>query len=132
MSFKSVLRPEGSITAGLATVGLVYGVYQLEVGNVSQAGASVANHPILETSRKKAGYSALILVAGIALLAKDPNIVILGGTAIIAMELSYRHAIMQDPQTGAVVAPGPQAYQNAQTGGVPQAQQGQMSVGPTG
>lgn len=112
--FKSIMRPEGSIMAGLAVVGIVYGIYQLEVGPVSQAGASVANHPILDTSRKKAGYSSLVLVAAVSLLAKDPNIVILGGGAIIGMELSYRHAIMQDPQSGVVVAPGPNAYAPAQ------------------
>ena len=114
MSMKSILRPEGSIVAGLAVVGLVYGIYQLELGSVAEAGASTANHPILETSRKKAGWSSLVAVFGVALLARDPNIVILGGSAVIAMELSYRHAIMQDPQTGQLVHPGGSAYMPAQ------------------
>jgi hypothetical protein len=112
--FKSIMRPEGSIMAGVAVGALVAGVYQLEVGSVSAAGASEANHPILDTSKKKAGYTSLVLVSGVALLARDPNILILGGSVIIAMELSYRHAIMQNPQTGTIVRPGPDAYQPAQ------------------
>jgi hypothetical protein len=111
---KSIMRPEGSIMAGVAVGALVAGIYNLEVGSVSAAGASEANHPILESSKKKAGYLSLVLVAGIALLAKDPNILITGGVVIIGMELSYRHAIMQNPQTGQIVAPGPAAYQPAE------------------
>ena len=114
MDVKSVLRPEGSIVAGLAVVGLVYGVYQLSLGEVSSAAATDAHHPLLESSKKKAGYESLILVSGVALLARDPNIVILGGAAIIALEASYRHAIMQDPNTGQIVPPPAKEYQPAQ------------------
>lgn len=114
MSIQSVLRPEGSIVAGLATVALVYSVYQLNVGDVASAAATDAHHPLLESSRKKAGWTSLALVAGVALLAKDPNIVILGGAAVVGMEASYRHAIMQDPNTGIIVAPPAKRYQPAE------------------
>jgi hypothetical protein len=114
MAIKSIFKPEDSIVAGLATVGLVYGVYQASLGPVASVQATTANHPALETSRKKAGYTALAMVAGVSLLARDPNIVILGGAAIIAMELHYRSAIMADSETGQIVAPGPDAYQPAQ------------------
>jgi hypothetical protein len=114
MQIKSILSPEGSIVAGAATVGLVVAVYQLNVGEVAGAAATDAHHPLLESSRKKAGYAALATVAGVALLARDPNIVILGGAAIIAMEASYRHAIMQDPNTGMIVPPPAREYQAAQ------------------
>lgn len=106
MTWKSVLKPEGSVVAGLATIGAVYGVYQLNVGTVSQAHATTPNHAVLESSRKKAGYEALVLVAGLTLITKDANIGILGGAAIIAMELSYRHGIMSDTTTGKLANPG--------------------------
>lgn len=115
MTFKSVLKPEGSLIGGIAVVGSVYGVYQLNVGSVSQAHASPDNHPALESSRKKAGYTALVLVAGLTLLSRDANIGILGGATIIAMEMSYRHAIMAHPETGEMVPPAAsQNYQPAQ------------------
>lgn len=109
MSWKSILKPEGSTVAGLATVGAVFGVYQLNVGNVVQAHATTANMPALESSRKKAGYSALVLVAALVLLTKDANVGILGGGTIIAMELSYRHGIMAHPESGKLVNPNPAA-----------------------
>lgn len=111
MAFKSILKPEGSAMAGLAVVGSVYGVYQLNVGSVAQAHATEANHPVLDSSKKKAGYTALILVAGLTLLTKDANVGILGAGTIVAMELSYRHAIMAHPETGKMVPPGNSVYQ---------------------
>jgi hypothetical protein len=109
VAFKSVLKPEGSIMAGIATVGAVYGIYQLNVGPVSQAQATPANHPVLETSRKKAGFTALIFVSALTLIARDANIGILGGGTIIAMELAYRHGIMASPETGKIQNPNPSA-----------------------
>src|ERR1044072_4836742 len=115
MTFKSVLKPEGSIVAGIATVGAVYGIYQLNVGPVSQAQATTANHPVLESSRKKAGYTAFIFVAALTLIARDANIGILGGGTIIAMELAYRHGIMANPESGKMQNPNPStAYEPAE------------------
>ena len=105
-----IFKPENSVIAGLGVVGLVWADYSLHMGSTSAVHLSPANHPALETSRAKAGYTAAILVAGIALIAHDPNIIILGGMAIIVMEISMRHAIMTDPQTGQVVPPQASAY----------------------
>lgn len=111
MNFKSVLKPEGSVMAGAATVGLVYGIYQLNIGPTSMAQTTDANHPALETCRKKAGYTALVMVAGLTLLTRDANVGILGSGTIIAMELSYRHAIMAHPVSGDMIPPGHSAYE---------------------
>lgn len=116
MTIKSILKPENSIVAGLATVGLVAGIYQLDAGPVSQVQASDAYHPANTSAIKKAGYTSLVLVAGVTLLARDPNILILGGAAIIAFSAHYRHSNMVNPGTGQVEAPGAAAYQNADAG----------------
>lgn len=114
MNFKSVLKPENSIIAGIATIGLVYAIYQMNVGPLSQAHASDPNHPALETSRKKAGYTAFIAVSGITLIAKDANIGILGFLTIIAEEIQIRHAIMVEPNSGRMVPPAESAFSPAE------------------
>lgn len=115
MTWKTILKPEGSTMAGLATVGTVFAVYQLNVGSVSQATATDSNHPVLESSRKKAGYTALAIVAGLTLITRDANIGILGGGSIIAMELAYRHGIMANPMSLKMENPNPEAaYEPAQ------------------
>jgi len=116
MAWKSYLKPEGSIVAGLAVMGTVYAIYQLDLGNAAQVQMTDANHPGVETSHKKASYKAAIVVAGIGLIAKDANIIILGSASIIAMELTYRTAIMAHPETGVMVPPGESVY--APAGGI--------------
>ena len=110
MTFKSILKPSESTVASLATVGFVVAIYQMNVGNIAQVHASDANHPVLETSRKKAGYTAVAGVAALTLLTRDANIGILGGGMIIAMELTTRHAIMAHPITGKLTAPEATPY----------------------
>jgi len=127
MTFKSILKPEASTMAGLATVGVVFAVYQLNVGTVAQATATDANHPVLNSSRKKAGYTALALVAGLVLITKDANVGILGTGTIVAMELSYRFGIMSNPQSLNMDNPSPtSAYETAESQ-VPFAYQGETA-----
>jgi hypothetical protein len=110
MAWKSVLKPSDSVVMSAATVGVVFAVYELHLGSVAQAGATDANHPANTSAKKKAGYEALALVAGLTLITKDANVGILGGATIIAMEISYRHAIMTSPVTGQIVPPDQSQY----------------------
>lgn len=128
MSFRSVLKPEGSIMASVAAIGTVVAIYNLEIGPVSGAQATDANHPALETSRKKAGYTAFAIVSGLFLITRDGNVAILGYGTIAAMEISYRHAIMADPVTGTITPPAQSQYQNA-ANVVPITQQGPAASG---
>ena len=115
MTWKSILKPEASTMAGIATVAAVAGVYQLSLGPISQAQATDPNHPVLESSRKKAGLSSMVLVSGLFLITKDFNLAILGGATIIALELVYRHGIMADPMSGRMQNPSPAtAYEPAE------------------
>lgn len=109
MNFKSILKPDTSTVAGLATAGTVFAIYQLNVGSVAEASATDANHPVLASSRKKAGYMSLAAVAALVLITKDANIGILGAGSIIGMELIYRHGIMADPNSLKMQAPSPAA-----------------------
>jgi hypothetical protein len=117
-TIKSILKPENSAIAGVAVAGSVMAIYSLDVGTVASAHASDANHGALESARKKAGYTAFLFTAGIALLTKDMNIAILGGATIIGMEIHYRHAIMVNPQTNKIEPPNPSEYQPAQLASV--------------
>lgn len=93
----------------LATVGVVYGIYQLSCGPAVQVHATTPNHPALESSRKKAGYTALTLVGALFLITHDANLFILGCGSVIAMEFTYRHAIMSDADSNTMQRPSPYA-----------------------
>ena len=112
-SIKPRLSGENSIIMALATVALVVGIYTGKIGPVSVAHATGANDPNLLASTKKAGWESVVAVAALTLLAQDPNILILGGAAVIAEELSYRHAIMASPDTGAITPVTQASFQPA-------------------
>lgn len=109
---KPRLSGENSIIMSMAMVGLVVAVYQANVGPVSDVHATDAGDINLSKSVRKAGWTALTAVAALALLAKDPNILILGAATIVAEELCYRHALMTNPATGQISIT-PAAYQPA-------------------
>lgn len=111
-SFTPRLSGENSIIASLATVGLVAGIYNGIVGPVTDVHATDAGDINMMYGIRKAGWAAIAAVSAIALLARDPNIVILGGAAIIVEEICYRHAHMANPMTGALDIT-PAAYQPA-------------------
>jgi hypothetical protein len=110
--FTPRLSGENSIIAALATAALVIGIYNMKVGPVADVHASDAGDGNLAASVKKAGWEAVVAVAGLTLLANDANIAILGGAAIIAEELSYRHAMMTNPASGQIQVT-PASYQSA-------------------
>lgn len=101
-SIKPRLSGENSIIMALATAAFVVGIYNYSVGPVADAHQTAANDGNLLAAAKKAGWKSVVAVAGVALLAQDPNIVILGGAAIIGEELSYRHAIKASPDDGKI------------------------------
>jgi len=103
VDMKSVLKPENSMVAGLAVIGLVIATYNLHNGTAGEVAATSAWHPSTVTTNKKAGWTSMVLVCGVSLLAKDVNIFILGCSTIIAMHVSYIHAIAVHPATGQMV-----------------------------
>jgi hypothetical protein len=112
--FKPRLSVENSIIMSGATVALTIALYNGVVGPVSAVHMTDANNGAVMSSKKKAGFAALAGISAIALIARDPNIVILGGATVIAMELMYRHAISAHPETGQLVPPGSPVYQPAE------------------
>lgn len=119
MDLKPRLSGENSIIASLATAAFVVGIYSAKVGPVSDVHTTAANDGNLAASIKKAGWQAMVGVAALTLLAKDPNIAILGGATIVAEELAYRHALMADPGSGQIQVT-PASYQPAGGGNVSQ------------
>jgi len=112
VDLKPRLSGENSIITSLATVGLVVGVYQATVGPVSDVHATDAGDVNLTKATRKAGVVSLAAVFGLSALSHDMNILILGGAAIIAEELCYRHALLSTPHTGQLQVT-PASYQPA-------------------
>jgi hypothetical protein len=99
----SILKPEGSLALGVATAGMVYGVYSFSLPNTATMHATQANDNNIEAARKKAAWTSAAVVSIVALLTKDKTIFVLGGTMVVALDWHARHANVVSPETGQVV-----------------------------
>lgn len=107
--FTPRISGETSVIASLSVVALVVAIYNAKIGPVSDVHATGANDGNIAAGIRKAGWTSLGVVAAISLLAGDTNVIILGGAAVVAEELAYRHANMTNPATGQIQVT-PQAY----------------------
>lgn len=101
---KSILKPEGSIVAGIATGALVIAIYQMNVGNIVQVHMTPSHDINVGAARRKAAVQAVAAVSAISLLTKDATIFILGGGIAVLLDWHVRHAHVAAPDTGKMVA----------------------------
>lgn len=120
----SILKPEGSLMAGLATAAMVYGTYTFSLPNGAAIHATDAQDLNIEAGRRKAAIQSAAVVGIVSLLAKDKTIFVLGGLMLIALDWHARVANAASPLTGKVVSNT--GYQSA-AASVPDRQQGEAA-----
>lgn len=120
----SILKPEGSLMAGLATAAMVYGTYTFSLPNGASIHATDAQDINIEASRRKAAIQSAGIVGVVSLLARDKTIFVLGGLMIIALDWHARIANAASPLTAKVVSNT--GYQTA-AATVPDRQQGEAA-----
>lgn len=94
------LKPEISLPVALATGAVVYGVYSQFTPSVADIAAAPADDTTIDSSRKRATWTAAAIVAAISLLAKDSTVFVLGGSMVVVMDWHTRHANAINPETG--------------------------------
>lgn len=106
MTFTSILKPEGSIGLGIATMILTAVIYDRALPSAAQMHATEAGDINIEAGRKKAAWTSAAAVSAITLLTKDVNILILGGVTLFALDMHARHANASNHETGNLVTQG--------------------------
>src|SRR4051812_33390243 len=96
----SLLEPSESVAVGMATVTLVYGVYQIALPTLVDERVADSDNPDLQSSERLAAWASAVVVSGISLLTKDATVFCLGGTAIVALSWMHRHADQVSPLSG--------------------------------
>lgn len=102
-SFKSVMKPEQSVIASLATMGVVVAIWAQSTPNTATMQATNVGDVNIAASRRKALLTSMAAVFGLTLITHDSNIFILGGATVIALDLHARLANAQSPDTGKFV-----------------------------
>jgi len=104
MAFDSILKPDGSIAIGIATMIATVVIYDRSLPSGAIMHATDANDINIEAGRKKATWTAAGVLSVITLLTKDINVFILGGVTLAALDFHARHANASNPATGALVS----------------------------
>ena len=100
------LKPEISIPAGLATATLVYAIFQNATPSIADIRVAPVGDEHIAASERLASWTAAGTVSAVALIAKDPNIFIFGGAAVVALAWWHRHANLFNPNTGSALGMG--------------------------
>jgi 3D (Asp-Asp-Asp) domain-containing protein len=106
-----ILKPSDSIIASMAVAALAAGIWQYSLPSTAEMHATQAYDPNIEAARKKAAWTSAAVVSAVSLIAKDPNIFILGSVIVIAFDWHARHALITHPDTGQIVS-----YDTVKTG----------------
>lgn len=98
------LKAEFSVLTGTMTAVVVYGIYQNALPSVADTRSLQANNADLAKSERSASWMSAAVVSGVALIAKDPTVFIIGGAAVVGMAWFHRHANSVHPTTGTTAA----------------------------
>lgn len=100
------LKPDVSLTVALATGAVVWGVYTNALPTVPDVRVGKPNDPDINGARKAAAWTAAGVVGGIALLAHDSTVFIVGGAMVIAADWWFRHANNHNPMISGLTPGG--------------------------
>lgn len=103
------LKNETSLMVGLATAAGVWGIHQNMLPSIADIRLGPVGDLDIADSERAATITAMALVGGVSLMAKDWTVLIIGGSAAIAMAWLTRHANTVDPRTGSSAAPATEA-----------------------
>lgn len=93
---------EASLGVGLGVAAIVWAVYQGHLPSVAEVRVNAAGDPELSASLRTADWIAAGLVAGIAWVAQDKTVFVIGGTTLVALSWAHKHANHHDPAAAAM------------------------------
>lgn len=97
------LSQESSILIGLAVGSSAWLAHQLGMPSVSDIRQVDANNVDIEKSERTAAWVSAGLITGVALVAKDAGVFIIGGIMFIAINYWFKHANAVNPKSGTVL-----------------------------
>jgi hypothetical protein len=94
------LSPEVSLPTSVATGALVWAIYASALPNITDIRVGGQNDDHIASTERMATWTSLATVSAISLIARDPNVFIVGGAMTVALAWWHRHANAVDPDTG--------------------------------
>lgn len=93
------LKPDVSLSVALAVGAVVYGIYQNATPSIADIRSLESQNEDIQRAERGASWTAAAVVAGVSLIAKDPTIFVIGGTMVVVLAWTHRHADQVDTIT---------------------------------
>lgn len=107
MALKSVLKPDSSVTVGLAEAAAVYVIYQSALPSHADIRSAPPHDTTIDSARKAAAWKSAAVLGFVFLLTQDVNSFLIGGLALGGIDIMTKHANGVSPATGKLAdAPG--------------------------
>lgn len=91
-----MLKPNENLMLAAAVGAVVYGTYNIALPTIADARGLPGNVEDIDKAEKVATWGSLAVVSTISLLAKSPEVFVVGGLFTIGLAWSYKHASKVD------------------------------------
>lgn len=91
-----MLKPNENLMLAATVGAVVYGTYNIALPTIADTRGLPGNVPDVDKAEKTATWASVAVVSGIALLAKSPEVFVVGGLMTIGLAWSYKHASTTD------------------------------------
>lgn len=98
------LTPDGKLGLGLTSGVLVYGIFQIQMPSATDVRMAESGQADVQGAERGATWMSAAVVSGIALVAKSPEVFVIGGLFTVGLAWVYRHADMVNPITKKAVS----------------------------
>jgi hypothetical protein len=116
-----VLKPNENLMLAAAVGAVVYGTYNIALPSVADTRGLPGNTPDIDKAEKTATWASVAVVSGISLLAKSPEVFVVGGLMTIGLAWTFKNASKVDnfqSQARALITPD----KDSTPSGIPAAQ----------
>lgn len=97
------LSQEGSLFTGLALTGATWAAYSAGLPHLADLRQVESNNKDIEKTERLIAWVTAGSIVGVALIAKDPGVFIIGGLGFIAVSYLFKHANAVSPLSGTVL-----------------------------
>lgn len=91
-----MLKPNENLMLAAAVGGVVYGTYSMALPSIADTRGLPGNVPDIDKAERTATVASVAVVSGISLLAKSPEVFVVGGIITMIVAWSYKHASYTD------------------------------------
>lgn len=91
-----MLKANENLMLAAAVGAVVYGTYNIALPTIADTRGLPGNVPDVDKAEKAATWASVAVVSGISLLAKSPEVFIVGGLMTIGLAWTYKNASKVD------------------------------------